>query len=315
MIFVLFGLNCCDPDGGIWHLAHSSRHDFADLFAGFLLLNTLVLWLVLGFQLFMGLNAETPRWAAILAVVATLLTFAAAFAAIDLRERYHGWAIVVPVLLPPLIGLYAIWARFRRPPGKFTSVIWAAILVLTIAPFPLTYLDALTYPDREPVRTAEFRLLTPESTLRDYFDFRPYEPRRDDWFEAVRRVKSRETDAVMLLKEGPLKNRELASKLWRLDLEVTPSLCEAFHERLREVTAKIDPITLTRGSGDSSVYSALTDVWFELRTIKWLVGGHCDLSDTLTDIETKLRPLSPPVTIAYQITDILNTLATLRQTH
>ena len=119
----------------------------------------------------------------------------------------------------------------------------------------------------------------------------------------------------MLLKEGRLKNRQLASKLWRLDLEVTPSLCEAFHEQLREVTAKIDPITLTRGWGASSAYTAVDDVWFQLRTIKWLAGAHCDLSDTLTDIDTKLRtvPLHPP--ISYEITAILNTLATLPRTH
>ena len=105
-------------------------------------------------QLLKGaINAEMPRWAVILAVVVYPLTFAAAFAAIDLRERYHGWAIVVPVMLPPLIGLYAISARFpqlhKKPPGKFTSVIWAAILVLTIAPIPLFFVDARAYPERK----------------------------------------------------------------------------------------------------------------------------------------------------------------------
>ena len=154
MIIGLHGMGCCDPNGGIWHLAHSSRQDFQDLFAGFLLLNTFVLWVVLGLQLLKGaINAETPRWAAIPAVVVHPLTFAAAFAAIDLYERYHGWAIVAPVLLPPLIGLYAIWARspqlHKKPPGKFTSVIWAAILVLTIAPIPLFFVDARAYPERK----------------------------------------------------------------------------------------------------------------------------------------------------------------------
>ena len=235
----------------------------------------------------------------------------------------------VPILVPPLIGLYGIWARFphARHRADVTSVVFCgAMLVLAIAPLPLAYLDAWTYPDREPERTAEFRRLTPDLTLRDYLAF---PDRRKDWFEAVRRVKSRQTDAVMLLKEGLLINLEnpkltraqsvqelqqfegLSYNLWALDLEATPSLCEAFHEVLRDETAKIDPIDISK----NAVSIALNDVWYQLRTIKWLASKHCDLSDTLTDIETKLRPLSPPVTIAYQITDILNTLATLRQTH
>ena len=63
-------------------------------------------------------------------------------------------------------------------------------------------------------------------------------------------------------------------------------------------------------------FTAVDDVWDQLRTIKWLASKHCDLSDTLTDIETKLRAV-PPIggTQDKQITDILNTLATLRQKH
>jgi hypothetical protein len=246
--------------------------------------------------------------------------------ALDLYERYHGWAIAVPILVPPLIGLYGIWARFphARHRADVTSVVFCgAMLVLAIAPLPLAYLDAWTYPDREPERTAEFRRLTPDLTLRDYLAF---PDRRKDWFEAVRRVKSRQTDAVTLLQEGLLKSREkpkptieeraqsfkeatqfkwLTQNLRALDLEATPSLCEAFHEVLRDETAKIG------SSGGGPIF----DVWYQLRTIKWLASKHCDLSDTLTDIETKLRTLPPSSFRNVQVTYILNTLATLRQTH
>ena len=98
---------------------------------------------------------------------------------------------------------------------------------------------------------------------------------------------------------------------------MTPSLCEAFHEVLRDEAAKIDPISLSSGVGLPDSTDALANVWHQLTTIKWLTGAHCDLSGTLTDIETKLRTVTPgpPWGYRHQITDTLNTLATLRQTH
>jgi len=124
----------------------------------------------------------------------------------------------------------------------------------------------------------------------------------------------REASRVQSFKEGP-QFKWLLSNLWALDLEATPSLCEAFHEALRDETAKIDPISLSRGGGPTSGFTALFNVWDQLRTIKWLASKHCDLSDTLTDIETKLRTVPPSSSISFRITTILNTLATLRQTH
>ena len=90
---------------------------------------------------------------------------------------------MVPVLPPPLIGLYAIWARFPRAEKKqITMVIWAAILALTIAPIPLFFVDLRAYPEREKERieaarafnelqhqqrAASLARLTPDSSLRD----------------------------------------------------------------------------------------------------------------------------------------------------
>jgi len=344
-------MTCCDPDGGLSQYLY--RIDFLLGFeAPAFYFSVILLWILLGFLLIpavlrrhrtrVAARKDETWWELLGAPILFPLSLVSTIFAINIYERYHGWAVAVPILIPPLIGLYGIWARFphaRHRADIISAVVGGALLVLTIAPVPLIFLDALTYANREPDRTAEFRRLTPDSTLRDYLDFRPYERRRKDWFDAVRRVKSRQTDAVTLLKEGRLKNveasqtketnekpridehkdRELASELWRFGLEATPSLCEAFHERLREVTAKIDPVSLSGGGGSGggnlSVYGALEDVWIQLRTITWLVSAHCDLNDTLTDIETKLRtvPLRPPV--SYEITAILNTLATLPRTH
>jgi hypothetical protein len=319
MMGLLSQVRCCDPDEGL--NGYFRRDQWGLEEPGFVFTIGL-LWILLGFLLLppvmrRGSAGHAAWWEPFGALFLFPLSLFATVLAIDVYYRYNGWVIAVPILLPPLIGLYGIWARFPHTLHRAdvtSAVVWSAMAVLTIAPLPLAYLDARASPNRESERTAEFRRLTPDSTLLDYMLFRPSEPRREDWFEGVRRVKSRQTDAETMLKMGRVSHPDLPSQLYRFGLEATPTLCEAFHEQLRERAANIDPISLSSGAGLNSGFVALDDVWDQLRTIKWLVGAHCDLSDTLTDIETKLRAVhgSHP---GFQVTDTLNTLATLRQTH
>ena len=332
MMELISGMRCCDPDnnGGLFRYFSWTAKEFGGVLELLFAFNVILLGILLAFLLIRPVmrrstSGHAAPWESFGAFILFPLSLFSSVYALGLYERYHGWAIAVPILVPPLIGLYGIWARFphaRHDADVTSAVFWGAMLVLTIAPLPLASLDAWTYPDREPERTAKFLRLTPDSTLVDYLAFTD---RREEWFEGVRRVKSRQTDAVMLLQEGLLKNRYswkerpqfewLSSNLWDLDLEATPSLCEAFHEVLRDETAKIDPISLSRGHGPLSGFDALDDVWRQLRTIEWLASKHCDLSDTLTYIETKLRTLPPSSFSNVQVTYILNTLATLRQTY
>jgi hypothetical protein len=316
MIAGIDTMGCCDPTGGI--IRHFRAVGLSELpFVS----SVIVLWILLGFLLIPPVVRRTYSghaawWESFGAFVFFPLSLFSILYAISLFDRYHGWAIAMPILLPPLIGLYGIWARFpaMHRADVTNAVVWGAIYVLALAPFPLSFLDARTYPERLPDRTRDFRRLTPDSTLRDYLDFRPHEPRREDWFEGVRRVKSRQTDAVMLLKENPklpyrqVQLEELSARLWDLDLEATPSLCEAFHEQLRKKAAKIKP---SGGPGDESATgTAIDDVWYQLTTIKWLAGANCDLSDTLIDIETKLRTVPPrPPGVIVTISPIPSTLS------
>jgi hypothetical protein len=106
---------------------------------------TFFLWIALAALLVAGgVMGEMPRWAAILAVVAHPLSGVGAFVAIDMMSRNAAGAIVVPALLPLLLGFYAMWARFPAWrtvfPAPITGiVVWAAILVLAIAPMPISY--------------------------------------------------------------------------------------------------------------------------------------------------------------------------------
>ncbi len=98
---------------------------------------TLWLWIALAILLVVcGAMGAMPRWAAVSAVFLHPLSGVAAFVAIDMVER-HGWAIIFPVLLPVLIALYAIWARWPRLHEKFPATTmsfaaWGAIAVLSI---------------------------------------------------------------------------------------------------------------------------------------------------------------------------------------
>jgi hypothetical protein len=317
MIAVIDSMGCCDPAGGLFrHFGSIGLSDPTGLLP--FIFTVVVLWILLGFLLIPPVKRRTSSghaawWESFGAFVLFPLSLFSIFFAIGLYARYHGWPIAVPILLPLLIGLYGIWVRFpaMHRADVTNAVFWGAIYVVALAPFPLYFLNAQPHPELFPDRTGDFRRLTPDSTLRDYLDFRPYEERREEWFEGVRRVKSRQTDAVKLMKEGrlswvyPIKNGDLYD-LWRFDLEATPSVCEAFHEELRNTVAFPHFIAV------------LPVVWRQLENIEWLTNAHCDLSDTLTDIETKVRalPPQPPAGMwAKQITAILNTLATLPQTH
>jgi hypothetical protein len=270
------------------------------------LVSGVLLWIVLGILLWSGWkNGGMPRWAEIGAGILFGLSAIAAAVAANLSYNYPGgWLIVVPGSLPPLIALYAMWAHlpalhavFR--PDVTSGAMLGAIAVVIIAPPPLAYLDALQFPARlarqdeegkaliaereaefathEQEQQAKFHRLTPDSPLGDYLD--SYPDRLVDHEQVVagaRLVKSRQSDAERLLKEVKLYGLR---ELWRLDLEATPALCEAFGAALlKEATAEPD--------FDSTVAELFEDL---LPNLKWLVAEHCSLDDGLAAAEPRVR--------------------------
>ncbi len=139
----------------------------------------------------------------------------------------------MPLLLPPLLALYALWARLvgwheTLPPAPTTALLGGAIVVLTILPLVLTVIEFAPNPARDAERAAQakaveeeaqkrqqeamaeeaarFAKLGPDSSLRDYLDYLP--PGDSHFREAIagaRLVKSRNVDAVLLLNEGRLR--------------------------------------------------------------------------------------------------------------
>lgn len=91
----------------------------------------LVLLLVAG-----GIMGGMPRWVVFVTVFLMPFSGVAAFVAIDMCSRHIKWAIIFPIVLPPLIAAYAMWARvpkFRAaiPAEPMSAITWALVLALS----------------------------------------------------------------------------------------------------------------------------------------------------------------------------------------
>jgi hypothetical protein len=301
MLAALLGMPGGDPGsyGGESNIAVA----FSQLYA---LGSGVLLWIVLGILLLLGwINGEMPRWAAIGAGVLYPLSGIAAFVAAGLAYSHPGgWVVVVPALLPPVIALYAMWAHLPAlhavlRPDITSAAALAAITVVSVATVPLSLVDELQFPARlarlqaqgdtviaqresdwaklSRENEARFQGLTPDSTLWDYLNPQGIpDGRGEQAVEGARQVKSRQTDAVMLLAEGKM---NWLNELWRLDLEATPSLCEAFGAALRKAAAsEVEPS-----------WNVGEKLERQLPNMKWLVAGHCDLDDGVTAVEKRVH--------------------------
>jgi hypothetical protein len=338
---LLLGVACLLYRPMMLNIARSASHEliesgetslgrgFDELFRGVLIL---LLWIVLAILLFLrGKGQKMPPQALVAAAILLPLSGVAAIYAANLYASYAGWAIVVPALLPPLIALYAMWARLPAlhaalPARVINVAIGGAILVLTIAPLPLSVIDASTYAAGEPERqrqrvayqaaneqidaqrneefwkrdTARFQALNADSPLRDYLSdlsYRDLSTRHEEALAKARQVKSRQSDVVTLLEEptpGDTNvrgrgNIEWLQDLWRLDIEATPAVCKAYGNALRQEAENVRKYS--HDQVDEYAWDVREALERQLPNMKWLIREHCDLGDILAVIETRIREL------------------------
>ena len=200
-----------------------------DSLAGaFVAVFTIVLWIVLaGLMLVAFKNGKMPEWAAIAALVLLPLSGRASFTAANLYAASHDWTWIVPVLVPPVIVVYALWIRIPALVAalseQFASALAGAALVALIAASAwASYLDELAAPARQEKLQAaykeqlaqdekiaaenrardeaRFAALGPASPLRDYLEYvNSSDDRVPLAMEGARHALSRQADAVMLL--------------------------------------------------------------------------------------------------------------------
>jgi hypothetical protein len=288
----------------------------------------MALWTVLaGLMLVAFKNGKMPAWAALGALVLVPLAGYASFVSANLTARQGGLALAVPGLAPQVIVLYALWVRIpalvRTLPETIASVLAGGALAALIAASVWTsHLDALAAPARQAAQQAayeqmraeqdrvaaesrardeaKFAGLSPDSPLRDFLGYlNGSDLRARVAMEGARHAKSRQADAVALLRE---RDRMVDMReLWQLDVEATPELCQAYDAVLRKAALKIDP-------GYSNRLGEAIDLEFQLPNLKWLVAQHCDLHAVLTDLAARLRVVRDSVRID-KLADTMDALA------
>jgi hypothetical protein len=108
----------------------------------------LALWVILAIVLVMagfkgGMRRTATAWAMLLHPASGAATIAAILLLSD--RTAARWPIVVPVLLPPLLATYSIWAYFpalreKIPARKIGLIIGVAVLILSLLPWPMMVL-------------------------------------------------------------------------------------------------------------------------------------------------------------------------------
>jgi len=265
-----------------------------------------LLWLFLGILLWVGAHrGAMPSWAALAAGALYLVSGLAGFYAIDRVYKFPGgWLVLVPILLPPLLALLALWARLPAlhkvlPPDPTSAVLIGAIALVTLATLPLAASDESrgparwATPEREAMKKvfldrqrqeaeAEFQKLTEDSSLEDYLQFvngsypNPFdEAGMARVLDGARRVKSRQSDAIMLLDGSKI---DRLGDLWRFDLTATPELCASYGYALQRVAAS-----------DITLDYTIATLQEQLPNMKWMISQHCDLEPTLAAIDAALQ--------------------------
>ena len=286
-----------------------------------------MLWLVLAALLVVAaVKGRMPVWAIVGAGVLWPLSCVAVWMAGDVHGAGDRSAIWVPALLPPLIALYALWARFpvlhaTFRPGLSSAALGAAVAVLALTPLVAATRAALPDPARdarlaEAARAneermaaeqqqardrqeAEFASLGPDSPFEDYLIYLSSMAYGERALAGIRQLKNRQADAVSLLQKGRLVD---LGELQRFDLAPTAALCQAYGAALAGAAGKV-----TRARSDYLI--AATDLELQLPNMKWLIANQCDLGPSLGLLEGNVRAVAD----SSRMTGFADTLAGLRQ--
>lgn len=269
------------------------------------------LWLVLAALLLVAaLNGRLTEVAKLGASILLPLSAIAASVAIDLYGGGAAWALVVPLLVPPLIMTYVLWARVPSlqtmiPALPVTAGVGALVAILTLLPLLVSLAALLPDPARDARRAAlekvreeklrqeeevalqreaeVFAQLGPSSPLSAYLQYLPGgDSRSQQALAGARQVRSRQQDAVSLLKAGRI---AALTDLFRLDLKVTPELCVAYDGALTGAAAQV-----TKARSD--YLSVAIDLEQQLPNIDWLVAGGCNLNAALGTLADHVRSVA-----------------------
>jgi len=294
---------------------------------GFAAILGFLLWLVIAALFAVAiLRGRMPAYAIAAALALLPLSALAAASAAGFYSEGRSAMVAVPLMIPPLLALYALWARFVEwheavPPTPVTMVLGGAIVALTIVPLVLAVIEFAPNEARDAARAerlkaaeadehkrqqeaeaeeaARFARLGHDSPLTDYLEFLlPGDPRFDLAVAGARLVKSRNADAAALLSGNRLDD---LADLWRLDIDPA-AVCSAYGMALKAAASQITRL-------DPTHMSAAIDLERQLANMEWLVTARCDLGESLVDVEAKVRAIAD----SARIIDFADKVAALRK--
>ena len=292
---------------------------FGALFATILLVDLAILLVVAAVK---GQMSLAGTIGSLIVVPATTVAIWIAADALANRDRSAIW---VPALMPPLIALYALRARFaplRAVMNGVATDIAMGVAVVGLVGVPLE--RALFPPPPDPVaearaaeeerarlerekqaarearerEAARFAALGRDSAMADYMPFL-YGTYSLEAHAGIRQVKTRQADAVTLLNNGRLSD---LAQLLVFDVDATPEVCAAYGAALARDTAKVDPKVTSNYLGEA------IDLERQLPNLQWLAGEGCDLNAPLMQLEKNLRAVAD----SSRITKFADELAKLR---
>jgi hypothetical protein len=267
-------------------------------------------WLWMGGLLLRaGTQDRMPPWAAKVSIPAYLLMGAAgAIAVYLLQNPARVWPVMIPALLPPVVAFYvfALYQPSLAPKfaGTGSVVVWGAILILSLAPWPSMFLSIAADNERraesakaqEEWRVQEgernraanlekLKAMTADDPVMNWYGLLDEESGvRTEAFEALRKIERRQADIEDMLGYGIMRAMMLVPDL---DLKATPRLCEVSRtflvNRAKEsrVRPKQDPRPY---NGDS-----LADLEKILPAIRWLIAHGCDLEEGIAATEASVQ--------------------------
>lgn len=266
------------------------------IIAGFAVLAEIPLWMSVA--LFVLVSSDRIRLSAGMIAAEFALLVAAALAsaaALGLMWTQPDWRVAVPVLLPPLAVAFGFWLRRadRLTAGQRRRGVmsFAAATLALAAPIAWSWqrqqadlaAQGRQHTAEEDRRAAAFEAMwrAPNrgfAQLAPWLDdecpcdehgFNGMTSRAARSAEAIRRLPSRQADAVRLL-EGNFPLASLSS-LHQLNLVATPELCRAYSRALDRKAVELDPV-------GPHVDRVAEELRFQLDNIYWFAANRCDLS-------------------------------------
>ncbi|MFI5033166.1 MAG: hypothetical protein ACHQPH_20930 [Reyranellales bacterium] len=325
LLLILAGILYAAMMGSLSDVSHTDAAGrgiataFGALFATVLLIVLAILLVVAAVK---GQMSLAGRIGSFVVVPATTVAIWMAADALGNRDRSAIW---VPALMPPLIALYALRARFAPLRALMNGVvadIAMAVAIVGLVGVPLQ--RTLFPPPPDPVaearaaeeekarldreeqaarearerEAAQFAALGPDSAMADYMPFL-YGTYSREAHEGIRTLKTRQADAVALLNDGRLSD---LAELLLFDVDATADLCAAYGAALARDTAKVDP------KAGSNQLGVAIDLERQLPNLQWLTGEGCDLNAPLIQLEKNLRAVAD----SSRITKFADELAKLR---